>query len=259
MLADSHCHLNYKGLVDDQPAVLARARARGVTAMLNIATRESEWDAVLATAEREPDVWATVGIHPHEADQHPHVDTAKLVERARHPRVVGIGESGLDYHYDYSDRARQRASFRAHIAACRQAGVPLVVHTRDAEADTLAILADEMGQGAYAGVIHCFTASAAFADKALELGLYISISGIVTFKNARDLQDIAARLPVERLLIETDAPFLAPVPHRGRPGEPAFVADTAAFLAKMRGEPVEELARRTAGNFHRLFTKTIAA
>ena len=259
MLADSHCHLNYKGLVDDQPAVLARARARGVTAMLNIATRESEWDAVLATAEREPDVWATVGIHPHEADQHPHVDTAKLVERARHPRVVGIGESGLDYHYDYSDRARQRASFRAHIAACRQAGVPLVVHTRDAEADTLAILADEMGQGAYAGVIHCFTASAAFADKALELGLYISISGIVTFKNARDLQDIAARLPVERLLIETDAPFLAPVPHRGRPGEPAFVADTAAFLAKMRGEPVDELARRTAGNFHRLFTKTIAA
>ena len=259
MLADSHCHLNYKGLVDDQPAVLARARARGVTAMLNIATRESEWDAVLATAEREPDVWATVGIHPHEADQHPHVDTAKLVERARHPRVVGIGESGLDYHYDYSDRARQRASFRAHIAACRQAGVPLVVHTRDAEADTLAILADEMGQGVYAGVIHCFTASAAFADKALELGLYISISGIVTFKNARDLQDIAARLPVERLLIETDAPFLAPVPHRGRPGEPAFVADTAAFLAKLRGEPVEELARRTADNFHRLFTKTIAA
>lgn len=259
MLADSHCHLNYKGLEDEQAAVLARARARGVTAMLNIATTESEWDAVLATAEREPDVWATVGIHPHEADQHPHVDTAKLVARARHPRVVGIGESGLDYHYDHSDRARQQASFRAHTAACREAGVPLVVHTRDAEADTLAILADELGQGAYAGVIHCFTGTAAFADKALELGFFISISGIVTFKNARDLQDIAARLPIERLLIETDAPFLAPMPHRGRPGEPAFVADTAAFLAKLRGESVDELMQRTAANFHGLFTKTVAA
>lgn len=258
MLADSHCHLNYKGLAEDQPAVLARARARGVTAMLNIATRESEWDAVLATAEREPDVWATVGIHPHEADQHPHIDTAKLVERARHPRVVGIGESGLDYHYDHSDRGWQQASFRAHIAACREAGVPLVVHTRDAEDDTIAILADEMAQGAYSGVIHCFTASGAFADKALDLGFYISISGIVTFKNARDLQATAARLPSERLLIETDAPFLAPVPHRGRPGEPAYVADTAAFLAKLRGEPLDELARRTAENFHTLFAKTIA-
>lgn len=259
MLADSHCHLNYAGLIDDQPAVLARARTRGVTAMLNIATRESEWDAVRATAEREPDVWATVGIHPHEADQHAHVDTAKLVERARHPRVVGIGESGLDYHYDHSDRARQRASFRAHIAACRETQLPLVVHTRDAEDDTVDILADEMGKGAFPGVIHCFTASGAFADKALDLGFYISISGIVTFKNARDIQATAARLPIERLLIETDAPFLAPVPHRGRPGEPAFVADTAAFLAELRGEPVEELTARTAANFHLLFTKTASA
>ena len=259
MLADSHCHLNYKGLVDDQPAVLARARARGVTAMLNIATRESEWDAVLTTAEAQPDVWATVGIHPHEADRHAHVDTAKLVQRAGHPRVVGIGESGLDYYYDHSDRGRQQASFRAHIAACREAGVPLVVHTRDAEEDTIAILADEMGKGAVAGVIHCFTASSAFADRALDLGLFISISGIVTFKNARDLQETAARLPIERLLVETDAPFLAPGPHRGRTGEPAFGADTAAFLAKLRGEPFEELTRRTAENFHALFAKTVAA
>jgi TatD DNase family protein len=257
MLADSHCHLNYKGLVEDQQAVLERARARGVTAMLNIATRESEWDDVLATAEREPDVWATVGIHPHEADDHPHIDTAKLVERARHPRIVGVGESGLDYHYDHSDRVRQQASFRAHIAAAREAGVPIVVHTRDAEDDTAAIMREEMEQGAYTGVIHCFTASGAFADKALELGLFISISGIVTFRNAHDLQQTAARLPRERLLIETDAPFLAPVPHRGKPGEPGFVADTAAFLAQLRGEELTDLQDYTARNFHTLFNRTV--
>jgi len=255
MLADSHCHLNYKGVFEQQAEVLARARARGVGAMLNISTRESEWDAVTATAEREPDVWASVGIHPHEADQHPHVDTAKLVARAAHPRVVGIGESGLDYYYDHSDRARQQASFRAHIAACRQTGLPLIVHTRDAEEDTLAILRDEMEQGAFTGVIHCFTASGEFADAALALGFFISISGIVTFKNAHDLQATAARLPIERLLIETDAPFLAPVPNRGKPGEPAFVVDTANMLARLRGTTVEELAARTADNFFSLFDK----
>ncbi|MEG3086309.1 TatD family hydrolase [Sphingomonas sp. PB4P5] len=257
MLADSHCHLNYKGLAEDQQAVLERARARGVTAMLNIATRESEWDDVLATAEREADVWATVGIHPHEADKHPHIDTAKLIERAQHRRVVGIGESGLDYYYEHSDRARQQASFRAHLAACRETQLPIVVHTRDAEDDTATILREELGKGAFPGVIHCFTASGAFADIALELGFYISISGIVTFKNAKDLQETAARLPLDRLLIETDAPFLAPVPHRGKTGEPAFVADTAAFLAQLRGESVEELTEATAHNFHRLFNKTV--
>ena len=258
MFADSHCHLNYKGLAEQQPEILARARARGVSAMLNIATRESEWDAVLGTAEREPDVWATVGIHPHEADQHPDIGTARLVERAAHPRVVGIGESGLDYYYDHSDRDRQRASFRAHIAAARETGLPIVVHTRDAEEDTAAILREEMGKGAFPGVIHCFTASGAFADIALELGFYISISGIVTFKNAKDLQETAARLPIERLLIETDAPFLAPVPHRGKTGEPAFVADTAAFLAALRGDELAVLAEQTAANFHALFAKTKA-
>jgi TatD DNase family protein len=200
MFADSHCHLNYKGVYEQQGDVLARARSRGVGAMLNISTRESEWDAVIATAEREPDVWASIGIHPHEADQHSDVDIARLVDRAAHPRIVGIGESGLDYYYDHSDRARQQASFRSHIGACRETGLPLIVHTRDAEEDTLAILRDEMKQGAYTGVIHCFTASGAFADGALELGFYISISGIVTFKNARDLQETAARLPIERLL-----------------------------------------------------------
>lgn len=258
MFADSHCHLNYKGLGEQQLEVLARARESGVVAMLNIATREREWDEVLATAEREADVWATVGIHPHEADEHPHIDTAKLVARAKHPRVVGIGETGLDYYYDHSDRVQQQASFRAHIAASRETGLPLIVHTRDAEEDTANILADEMGKGAYPGVIHCFTASGAFADKVMELGFYISISGIVTFKNARDLQETAARLPLGRLLIETDAPFLAPVPHRGKTGEPAFVADTCRFLAQLRGEDAEELAEATRANFHKLFAKTLA-
>lgn len=258
MLADSHCHLNYKGLAEEQQAVLQRARARGVTAMLNIATRESEWDDVLATAEREPDVWATVGIHPHEADQHPHVDTAKLVDRARHSRIVGVGETGLDYFYDHSDREQQQSSFRAHIAAAREAAVPIVVHTREAEEDTAKILREELGKGAFTGVIHCFTGTRAFADIALNLGFYISISGIVTFKSARDLQETAAQLPLDRLLIETDAPFLAPVPHRGKTGEPAYVADTAAFLANLRGERVEHLQQVTAQNFHRLFAKTTA-
>lgn len=256
MLADSHCHLNYKGLIEDQPAILERARARGVTAMLNISTREREWDDIVATAEREPDVWASIGIHPHEADSHPEVDVAKLVTRAAHPRVVGLGETGLDYFYDHSDRARQAASFRTHIAAARETGLPIIVHTRDAEDDTAAILREELGKGAYPGVIHCFTGTGAFADIALDLGFYISISGIVTFKNARDLQETAARLPIDRLLIETDAPFLAPVPHRGKTGEPSFVADTAAFLATLRGESVEELEEVTARNFHTLFAKT---
>lgn len=255
MFVDSHCHLNYKGLVEEQAAVLARARAAGVGTMLNISTRASEWDEVVGVAEREPDVWASIGIHPHEADIHPDVETATLVERAAHPRVVGIGESGLDFYYDKSDRDRQRASFRSHIAAARETGLPIIVHTREAEEDTHRIMSEEMGQGAFTGVIHCFTASADFAEKALDLGLYISISGIVTFKNARDLQETAGRIPSDRLLIETDAPFLAPVPHRGKPCEPAFVADTARFLADLRGESVEALSAYTSANFRSLFTK----
>jgi TatD DNase family protein len=257
-LADSHCHLNYKGVTEIQGEVLSSARAAGVVAMLNISTRESEWDAVIATAERENDVWATVGIHPHEADQHAHIDTAKLVERTAHPKVVGIGESGLDYYYDHSDRAAQQRSFRAHLAACRETGLPIVVHTRDAEEDTAAILRDELGKGAFPGVLHCFTASAELARIGLDLGLYISISGIVTFKSAQTLQTIARDLPQERLLIETDAPFLAPVPHRGKQGQPAFVADTCRFLAALRGEDADALAHATRENFHRLFAKTLA-
>jgi len=255
MLVDSHCHLNYKGLVEDQAGVLERAREAGVSTMLNISTRSAEWDEVIGLAEREADVWASVGIHPHDADSHVEIEAQALVDKAEHPRVIGIGESGLDYYYDRSDRERQRTSFRNHIAAARESGLPIIVHTRDAEEDTAAILTEEMGKGHFSGVIHCFTASAGFARIALDLGLYISISGIVTFKNARDLQATAAGLPLDKLLIETDSPFLAPVPHRGRPCEPAFVADTARFLADLRGESLEQLAEATTGNFRTLFSK----
>ena len=226
MLVDSHCHLEYKGLVEDQAGVLARARAAGVGCFLSISTRQSEWGQVIATAEREPDIWASVGIHPHEADGHADLGEAALLAATEHPRVIAIGETGLDYYYDHSDRETQKALFRQHISVARQTGLPIIIHTRDAEDDTAGILAEEMALGAFPALIHCFTASSDFAKKVLELGLTISLSGIVTFKNAKDLQTIAADLPEDRLLVETDAPFLAPVPHRGRPCEPAFVADT---------------------------------
>ena len=255
MFVDSHCHLNYKGLVEQQADILARARESGVSAMLNISTREREWDEVIGLAEQEKDVWASVGIHPHEADQHVGMDCAKLVAKSAHPRVVAIGETGLDYYYDKSDRAQQCTGFREHIKASRETGLPIIIHTRDAEADTAAILTEEMEEGPFTGVIHCFTASAEFARIALDLGLYISLSGIVTFKNAKDLQDVAKWLPADRLLVETDAPFLAPIPHRGRTGEPAFVADTARFVAQLRDVAAESLAQQTSDNFYDLFTK----
>lgn len=255
MLIDSHCHLEYKGLVEDRAGVLARARAAGVGGFLSISTRQREWDQVIATAEAEPDVWASVGIHPHEADDHADMGEAALIEAAAHPRVIAIGETGLDYYYDHSDRETQRALFRRHIAVSRATGLPLIVHTRDAEADTAAILADEMEQGAFPALIHCFTASSEFARKMLDLGLTISLSGIVTFKNAKDLQAIATELPEDRLLVETDAPFLAPVPHRGQVCEPAFVADTARFIAQLRGISREELTEITTRNFFGLFGK----
>jgi TatD DNase family protein len=255
MFVDSHCHLNYKGLVEQQAEILKRARESGVSAMLNISTREREWDEVIGLAEQEKDVWASVGIHPHEADQHVGMDCAKLVAKSAHPRVVAIGETGLDYYYDKSDRAQQCTGFREHIKASRETGLPIIIHTRDAEADTAAILTEEMREGPFTGVIHCFTASAEFARIALDLGMYISLSGIVTFKNAKDLQDVAKWLPAYRLLVETDAPFLAPIPHRGRTGEPAFVADTARFVAQLRDVALDSLAQQTSDNFYNLFTK----
>jgi TatD DNase family protein len=255
MLVDSHCHLQYKGLVEDQAGVLARARAAGVGAFLNISTRQSEWAEVVGTAAREPDVFASVGIHPHEADAHQDLGRAALLEATQHPRVIAIGETGLDYYYDKSDREAQRSLFRMHIDVARETQLPLIIHTRDAEDDTFAILADEMGKGAFPALIHCFTASAGFAEKVLALGLTISLSGIVTFKNAKDLQDVAKTVPEDRLLVETDSPFLAPVPHRGRVCEPAYVADTVRFVAGLRGTDVEHLKTATTANFFRLFNK----
>lgn len=258
MLIDSHCHLQYKGVVEDQQGVLERARAAGVQGFLNISTKQSEWDQVIATAEREPDVWASVGIHPHEADAHADLGADALREASMRPRVIAIGETGLDYYYDKSDRDVQKALFRMHIGIARETGLPIIIHTRDAEDDTAGILADEMEKGAFPALIHCFTASAGFARKVLDLGLTISLSGIVTFKNARELQEIAVELPSDRLLVETDSPFLAPVPHRGRPCEPAFVRSTAEFVARLRGESLETLAENTTRNFHALFTKAAA-
>lgn len=255
MLIDSHCHLEYKGLVEDQAGVLSRAREAGVGGFLSISTRQREWDQVIATAERESDVWASVGIHPHEADGHADLGETALLAATEHPKVIAIGETGLDYYYDHSDRQTQQALLRRHINVARQTGLPLIVHTRDAEDDTAAILGEEMEQGAYPALIHCFTASADFARKMLDLGLTISLSGIVTFKNAKDLQEIAADLPEDRILVETDAPFLAPIPHRGRICEPGFVADTARFVAGLRGVEPEHLAEVTTRNFTRLFAK----
>ena len=254
-LIDSHCHLNYDGLVERQAQVLENAREAGVAGFLNISTRQREWEQIIAVAERESDVWASVGVHPHEADAHPGLGAAALVEAADHPRVIAIGECGLDYYYDKSDRAAQRERFEAHIDAARQTGLPLVVHTRDAEEDTAEILTGAVREGGVTGVLHCFTGSAELARKGLDLGFYVSLSGIVTFKNAADLQATAKWLPADQMLVETDSPFLAPVPHRGQKCEPAFVADTATFVADLRGEDPEKLAEATTANFFKLFSK----
>ena len=258
MLIDSHCHLEYEGLVENRQAVLARAREAGIRGFLNISTRRREWDAVIATAECEPDVWASVGIHPHEADSHAGLGEAVLREATRHPKVIAIGETGLDYYYDKSDRQVQQALFRTHIAIARETGLPLIIHTRDAEEDTARIIEEEMEQGAFPALIHCFTASGPFAERMLQAGLFISLSGIVTFKNAKDVQAVAATLPDDRILVETDSPFLAPIPHRGRTCEPAYTADTARFVAQLRGVTPEELAATTTRNFFTLFQKAAA-
>ncbi len=258
MLVDSHCHLEYEGLVDEQAAVLTRARASGVEAFLNISTKQSEWAQVVGTAQREPDVYASVGIHPHNADDHAELDEAALLEATQQDRVIGIGETGLDYFYDHSDRTVQQALFRRHIAVARETQLPVIIHTRDAEEDTASILKDEMAKGEFPALIHCFTASAEFGQRVLDLGLSISISGIVTFKNAKDLQEIAKTIPQDRLLVETDSPFLAPVPHRGKTCEPGFVRNTAEFIAELRGETLADLAKYTTQNFYKLFSRANA-
>jgi len=255
MLVDSHCHLEYEGLVEQQAEVLDRARRAGVGAFLNISTKREEWGRVCATANREDDVFASVGIHPHAADDHADLQRATLLAATRDPKVVAIGETGLDYFYEHSNRETQARLFRMHIDVARETGLPVIIHTRDAEEDTLAILREESGKGAFPALIHCFTASEQFGRDVLELGLAISLSGIVTFKNAKDLQQTAKIVPEDRLLVETDSPFLAPVPNRGKTCEPAFVADTARFVAELRGIEPQELAEQTTANFFKLFSK----
>ncbi|MGD8326436.1 MAG: TatD family hydrolase [Sphingomonadales bacterium] len=255
MLVDSHCHLNYGNLSDDLEGVLNRAKEAGVGTMLAINARLKEYEDVRAIAETHSHIWASAGIHPHEAEAEPDVELSALLERAAHTKTIGIGETGLDYYYEYAPREAQKSNFRTHIEASRETGLPLIVHTRDAEEDTVAILSEEMGKGAFPGVIHCFTASREFAEFALSIGFYISISGIVTFKSAHDLQETAKIIPLDRLLIETDAPYLAPVPMRGKTCEPAFVKHTAQFLADLRGLSLDDLAEKTSDNFFTLFSK----
>jgi TatD DNase family protein len=258
ILVDSHCHLDYYNEEDGElEAVIARARAGGVRTMLTIGTKISQFDRVRRIAERYDDVYCSVGIHPHEAATEPEVDADRLVEFTRHPKVVGIGETGLDFYYDHSPRDRQAEVFRTHIAAARQAGLPLIVHSRNADAETAEIL-EEGGEGVLRGLIHCFSTTRELSGRALKLGFSVSLSGILTFKNAEQLRDIAKEIPDDRLLVETDAPYLAPVPHRGKRNEPAFVAHTARHLAKLRGVTPESLAAATTANFFRLFTKAAA-
>ena len=255
MLVDSHCHLDYLARDGDLDAVVGRARASGVGRMLTICTKVSEFDTILAIAKRYDDVWCTVGIHPHEAEAEPAVTAERLVTLTQDPRVAGIGETGLDYFYEHSPRDEQQASFRAHIAAARASGLPLIVHTRDADEDTAAILEAEYAQGPFTGVIHCFSTGRELAERAVALGFYISLSGILTFKKAEALRETAAALPADRLLVETDAPYLAPVPLRGKPNEPSYVVHTAAALAQVRGVGLNEIETSTSDNFFRLFKR----
>jgi TatD DNase family protein len=255
MLVDSHCHLDFPALAEDLPGVLERARAAGVGVIQTIATRLESAARVLALAEAHPGVWCALGVHPHHAAKDRVEDAAPLLTHSGHPRVIGIGESGLDYYYEHSPKDVQARVFRAHIEAARQSGLPLVVHTRDADRDTIRILEEEMAAGAFAGVIHCYSSSPELAERALELELYLGIGGILTFKRSEELRATVAKVPLDRLLLETDAPYLAPEPYRGKRNEPAYVAYVAAWLAELRGLPVAEIERVTSANFFRLFAK----
>jgi TatD DNase family protein len=255
MLIDSHCHLDFPELTADEAGVLARAKTAGVGGMLTIGTRLDQFERVRAIAERHDNIWCSVGVHPHEAQDEGQRAPDRLIEATKHPKVVGIGETGLDFHYDHSPRDQQIESFRTHIDAARQTGLPLIVHTRNADSETGDILEDEYGKGAFPGLIHCFSSGPEVARRALALGFYISISGIVTFKAAEELRTIVRDLPLDRLLVETDAPYLAPIPKRGKTNEPAFVAHTAAKVAELKGVSLAELEAATTENFFKLFAK----
>ena len=255
MLVDSHCHLDFDDLYGQLPDVVARAGDAGIGTMLTIATHMEGYPKVLSIAEQNENIFCTVGIHPHSAELDADVTTEQLVELAQHPKVVGIGETGLDYFYDNSPRDIQRTLFRRHIAAARETGLPLIVHTRDADDDTVEILQDEYGKGAFPGLIHCFSASTALADACVAMKMSISVSGIATFKTAEPVREALRAVPLESLLVETDSPFLAPIPHRGKTNEPSFVVHTAEKLAKIKGVSATEIEETTTENFFRLFSK----
>lgn len=258
LLVDSHCHLNFPDFKEDMEAVISRARAAGVGVMQTICTEVEEFEEVSAIAEQHEGIYCSVGVHPNESEQKSKAELEFLLSKAGHPKVIGIGETGLDYHYTYSSRTVQQESFRVHIEASRRTKLPLIVHTREADEDTVNILAEEMKRGSFPGVIHCFTSTQWLADKCLEMGLYISISGIVSFKNAQAIRDTVKTIPLDRLLVETDAPFLAPVPHRGKRNEPAFTKYTNKAVAEFKGISEEACAAATTANFFRLFNKAKA-
>jgi TatD DNase family protein len=255
IVIDSHCHLDFPDFAPDLDGIVERAHAAKVARMVSISTRVRQFDKLLAIAERFPGVYCSVGTHPHYAHEEPEVTTGDLIERTRHPKVVAIGEAGLDYHYDFSPREAQEEGFRRHIAAARETALPLVIHTREADADTARILEEETGKGAFPAVLHCFTSSRELARKGIELGLYVSFSGIVTFKKSEELRAIAAELPADRILVETDSPYLAPGKFRGKRNEPSFVVETAKSVAAARGVSYDDIARQTTENFFRLFSK----
>ena len=255
MLVDSHCHLDFPDFSTELDTIVARARAAGIGRIVTISTCVKKHAQVLAVAERFPEVFCSVGTHPHNADEELDIDTKTLVKFTKHPKIVAIGEAGLDYHYDNSPRATQAASFRQHIAAARETALPLVIHSRDCDVDMAQILREESGKGTFPAVLHCFTGGRDLAFTAVELGHHVSFTGILTFKNSDALREIAAALPAERILVETDAPYLAPLPYRGKRNEPAYVAETAKVLAEVRGVSPNEIARQTTENFFRLFSK----
>jgi TatD DNase family protein len=255
MLVDSHCHLDFPDFADALDGVVARARAQGVGRIVTISTRIRRLPQLLSIAERFEDVFCSVGTHPHHAHEELEIGAAEIVAATAHPKVVAIGEAGLDYFYDKSPRDAQEQGFRAHVSAARTTGLPLVIHSREADADMARILEEEMGKGAFPAVLHCFTGTRALAMRAIELGLSISFTGILTFKSSQNLRDIAAELPADRIMVETDAPYLAPGKYRGKRNEPAYVAETARTLAEVRGVSEDEIARQTTENFFRLFTK----
>lgn len=255
MLVDSHCHLDFPDFAEELDAVVARAKDSGVKTMVSIGTTLAKFPNVRRIAERFEDVWCSVGIHPHEAKVEALDNASRLLELAAHEKVVGIGETGLDYYYGHSPREMQIANFRAHIAASRESGLPLIVHTRDADDDTIAVLREEMRAAPFTGVIHCFTGTQRLADASIDLGFYISVSGIATFKKSDALRDVLESVPPSRLLVETDAPYLAPMPFRGKRNEPSFVTNTARMLAELKGMDFDELAAQTTENFFSLFNK----